>query len=57
MMPQASGGCVDPNFKVYGSSNVRVIDASILPMQFSQHLSTALYAAAEKAADIIKAAK
>lgn len=54
MMAKEDGGCVDPKFKVYGASNVRVIDASILPYQFSQHLSTALYATAEKAADLIK---
>lgn len=57
MMAQQDGGVVDPNFKVYGSQGLRVIDASILPYQFSQHLSTALYASAEKAADIIKAAQ
>ncbi|KAF7959250.1 hypothetical protein EAE96_002764 [Botrytis aclada] len=49
-----SGGVVDSNLKVYRTSNVRVVDASILPHQLSGHLTSTLYAVAEKASDIIK---
>lgn len=55
MMPQDVGGVVSPKLVVYGTKNLRVIDASILPMQVCGHLTSTLYAIAEKAADIIKA--
>lgn len=55
MMARDSGGVVDPKLKVYGTSNVRVVDASVLPLQVSGHLTATLYALAEKASDIIKA--
>ncbi|PWN46951.1 alcohol oxidase [Violaceomyces palustris] len=54
MMPEAMGGVVDPNFKLYRSQNVRIVDASVLPVQLSAHLSSTLYGIAEKAADTIK---
>ncbi|KAJ2968144.1 hypothetical protein NUW58_g10285 [Xylaria curta] len=53
MMSRELGGVVDPNFKVYGTENVRVVDASILPLQFSGHLTPTLYAVAERASEII----
>lgn len=55
MMPRELGGVVDSNLTVYGTTNVRVIDASVLPFQVCGHLTSTLYAVAEKAADIIKA--
>lgn len=55
MMSQELGGVVDSSLKVYGTDNVRVIDASVLPFQVSGHLTSTLYALSEKAADIIKA--
>src|SRR4051812_14993446 len=32
MLPKERGGVVDANLKVFGTSNVRVIDASIFPL-------------------------
>lgn len=55
MMPRELGGVVDPELRVYGTSNVRVVDASIVPFQICGHLASTLYAVAEKAADMIKA--
>lgn len=57
MMKRSLGGVVDAQLKVYDTSNVRVVDASILPLQISAHLSSTLYGVAEKAADLIKAAQ
>jgi choline dehydrogenase len=54
MMDRALGGVVDPQLQVYGTANVRVVDASVLPMQVSGHLTSTIYAVAERAADIIK---
>ncbi|CAN9401760.1 unnamed protein product [Alternaria alternata] len=55
MMPRELGGVVDSNLTVYGTSNVRVVDASVVPFQICGHLTSTLYAIAEKAADMIKA--
>ncbi len=46
---------MDNNLQVYGTQNVRVVDASIMPLQVSGHLSASVYAIAEKASDLIKA--
>lgn len=54
MMPQEMGGVVDSDHVVYGTANVRVVDASVLPFQVSGHLTSTLYALAERAADRIK---
>ena len=54
MLPEASGGVVDAAFKVYHTQNIYVIDASILPMQMSTHLTSVLYGVAEKAAAMLK---
>lgn len=54
MLPQEDGGVVDTNLLVYGTSNVRVIDASIIPLHVSAHLMATTYGIAEKGSDIIK---
>lgn len=54
MAARELGGVVDSNLKVYGTTNVRVVDASIAPLHLGAHLQSTIYAIAEKAADIIK---
>ncbi|KAL9086349.1 MAG: hypothetical protein Q9165_007135 [Trypethelium subeluteriae] len=54
MMARELGGVVDPELMVYGTRNVRVVDASILPYQIDGHLTSTLYAVAERASDIIR---
>lgn len=54
MMKEELGGVVDSRLKVYGTENVRAVDASVLPIQLSAHLSSSLYGIAEKAAMMIK---
>jgi choline dehydrogenase len=54
MMSRDLGGVVDPELKVYGTANVRIMDASVLPTYFSGHITATLYAVAERASDIIK---
>lgn len=55
MMSRELGGVVDDTHLVYGTANVRVVDASVLPFQVSGHLTSTLYALDERAADVIKA--
>ncbi|KAH9889211.1 GMC oxidoreductase [Xylariomycetidae sp. FL2044] len=54
MMPREVGGVVDGDLRVYGTANVRVVDASVLPFQVCGHLTSTLYAVAERASDLIK---
>ena len=57
MMRRELGGVVDARLVVYDTANVRVVDASVVPLQLSAHLSSTLYGVAEKAADLIKGAQ
>ncbi|KAF8077627.1 alcohol oxidase [Lyophyllum atratum] len=54
MLPREDGGAVGPDLVVYGTSNVRVVDSSVIPIQLSAHLSSTVYGIAEKAADMIR---
>lgn len=58
LLPRKDGGVVDADLKVYGTSNLRVVDNSIIPVILSAHIQTAAYGIAEIAAGkIIAAAK
>lgn len=54
MMSRHLGGVVDEAFQVYGTSNLRVVDASIFPLQISAHPAATLFGIAEMAADVIR---
>ncbi|KAH9438672.1 hypothetical protein MCOR27_001459 [Pyricularia oryzae] len=55
MLPFEDGGVVDTELRVYGTTNLRVVDAGIMPLLPAAHIQAAVYAVAEKAADLIKA--
>lgn len=54
MLPKSKGGVVDANLKVYGTSNLRIVDASVFPLIPRGNIMSSVYAVAEKAASIIK---
>lgn len=54
MSPRESGGVVDHNLMVHGTRNLRVVDASIMPITPRGNPQSSVYAIAEKAADLIK---
>ena len=53
MMARELGGVVDDQLRVYGTQGLRVVDASVMPMQFSGHLTATIYAVADRAAQLI----
>ncbi|KAJ6464591.1 GMC oxidoreductase-domain-containing protein [Mycena sanguinolenta] len=56
MLPLSMGGVVNTSLVVYGTTNVRVVDVSIVPLSVSAHTMATAYGVAEHAADLIKAA-
>ncbi|KAI0260709.1 hypothetical protein BC834DRAFT_504041 [Gloeopeniophorella convolvens] len=54
MAPRNLGGVVDPKMKIYGLANVRVADASVIPLTTGVAIQSTVYAIAEKAADIMR---
>ncbi|KAI1841229.1 hypothetical protein JX265_010158 [Neoarthrinium moseri] len=55
MLPKDLGGVVDSSAKVYGTTNLRVIDASIIPFEPSGPPTATIYGVAEKLAAIMLA--
>ena len=53
MLPKSQGGVVDSQLKVYGTTNLRVADVSIVPVLISGHTQSAAYGVGEIAADIV----
>ncbi|CZR51596.1 related to aryl-alcohol dehydrogenase [Phialocephala subalpina] len=54
MLPKELGGVVNERLLVYGTRNLRIVDASIFPMIPRGNIQASVYAVAERAADIIK---
>jgi choline dehydrogenase-like flavoprotein len=52
---RAEGGVLDADFRVHGTAGLRVVDASVFPRIPGFFLASAVYMAAEKAADVIMA--
>ncbi|KAJ0117388.1 hypothetical protein J7T55_003802 [Diaporthe amygdali] len=48
-----AGGVVDERLRVYGVKGLRLVDASVMPLQISAHLQATVYAIAEKGACMI----
>ena len=51
MIPRALGGVVDTDLRVHGTSNLRIVDASVFPVLISGHPQTLIYGIAEIAAE------
>ncbi|KAL1968516.1 hypothetical protein VTN77DRAFT_1726 [Rasamsonia byssochlamydoides] len=54
MLPRDKGGVVNERLVVYGTNNLRIVDASAMPLIPRGNLQTSVYAVAERAADLIK---
>ena len=54
MMPSDIGGVVDQRLIVHGTTNLRVVDASVFPLIPRGNIQSSVYAVAERAADLIK---
>lgn len=54
MRPLQERGVVNERLVVHGTKNLRVVDASIFPLQCQGNILSLVYAVAERAADVIK---
>ena len=54
MMPRDIGGVVSERLIVHGTRNLRVVDASVIPIIPRGNIQSSVYTVAERAADIIK---
>lgn len=54
MLPKEQGGVVDDRLSVYGVKGLRVVDASVFPLEPLGNIQATVYAVAERAADILK---
>ncbi|PWY86725.1 alcohol oxidase, partial [Aspergillus heteromorphus CBS 117.55] len=54
MMPREKGGVVDSRLRVWGVGGLRVVDASVIPIVPRGNTQSAVYAVAERAADLIR---
>ena len=54
MLPADIGGVVDSRLTVHGTRNLRVVDASVFPLEPAGNIQATVYAVAERAADLIK---
>ena len=55
MLPRDKGGVVDERLRVWGTSRLRVVDASVMPIIPRANIQSSVYAVAERAEDIIRA--
>ena len=53
MRPREQDGVVDSNFRVYGTTGLRVVDASVFPKIPGFFIVSSIYMIAEKASDVI----
>ncbi|KNG84351.1 hypothetical protein ANOM_009493 [Aspergillus nomiae NRRL 13137] len=54
MMPREKGGVVDSRLRVWDAKGLRIVDASVIPIIPRGNTQSAVYAIAERAADLIK---
>jgi len=55
--PADRGGVVGSDFRVHGTTNLRIVDASVFPRIPGFFIASAVYLIAEKAADVILSAR
>lgn len=52
MLPREVGGVVDPQLRVYGTANLRVCDASVIPLTPRANPQATVYGVAEHGAKL-----